>query len=140
MSLTLSIATTGLHAQTRRLDATASNTANMQTKGALPDKAGAIPAGAREVYQPVGVAQNAQMVGNTPAGTRASFTPILPAYHPEYQPDSDQANAQGLIASPNVDPAREQVNLIAASRSYKANASVIRTEDEMMKSLLNAKI
>lgn len=140
MSLTLSIASSGLLAQTKRLDATASNTANMQTKGALPDKAGAVPDGARQVYQPIGVAQTAQMTGNTPAGTRAHYTPITPAFHPQYQPESDQANAQGLIASPNVDPAREQVNLIAASRSYQANASVIRTEDEMMKSLLNAKV
>ncbi len=135
MVAALGIALSGMTAQTRRVEASASNIANLQSKGAIPDAAGAVPAGQPEAYQAQAVAQSD---GNP--GTRATFTPITPAYLPDYQPDADYANADGLVAGPNVDPAREHVNQIAASRAYGANIAVVRTQDDMLKSLLDAKV
>lgn len=140
MSGTLGIAVSGLMAQTRRVEASASNTANVRTKGALPDSTGTIPDGKPAPYQPLDVAQSEQRLGTEAAGTRAVFTPITPAYLPEYEPDASYADEQGMVAAPNVDLAREQVSQIAASRAYQANVSVVRTQDEMLKSLLDSKV
>lgn len=140
MSATLAIAASGMIAQTRRVEASASNTANVRTKGALPDATGAVPEGKPEVYRALDVAQTELRNGKEPAGTRATFTPITPAYLAEYDPEAGYANEQGMVAAPNVDLAREQVNQIAASRVYQANVSVVRTEDQMLKSLLDSKV
>ncbi|WP_448205020.1 flagellar basal body rod protein FlgC [Azospirillum sp. sgz302134] len=140
MSGSLSIAASGMMAQTRRIEASASNTANALTKGALPDSAGNVPAGKPGAYQPLDVVQTEQRAGAEGAGTRAVFKPITPAYLPEYEPDASFANDQGMVAAPNVDPARERVNQIAASRAYQANLSVVRTQDDMLKSLLDSKV
>lgn len=140
MSGSLGIAVSGMMAQTRRVEASASNTANVRTKGALPGSTGAVPDDQPAPYQPLDVAQTEQRIGAGAAGTRAVFKPITPAYLPEYEPDASFANEQGMIAAPNVDLAREQVNQIAASRAYQANVSVVRTQDEMLKSLLDSKV
>lgn len=140
MASPLDIAVTGLTAQTRRVEASASNVANVRSRGAMPDATGAVPEGKPAAYQPVGVAQSEQRLGADAAGTRATFTPITPAYLAEYEPEADYADAQGMVAAPNVDLAREAVNQIAAGRAYAANIAVTRTADEMQKSLLDSKV
>lgn len=42
-----------------------------------------------------------------------------------YQPEHPDADAQGYVSYPNVDVVMEMVDLIAASRAYEANATVI---------------
>lgn len=144
MGSPLDIAVTGLTAQTRRVEASASNVANVRSRGALPDATGAVPAGKPAAYQPLGVAQSEQRLGaglgSDAAGTRATFTPITPAYLAEYDPQADYADARGMVAAPNVDLARETVNQIAAGRAYAANIAVVRTADEMQTSLLDSKV
>jgi flagellar basal-body rod protein FlgC len=44
-----------------------------------------------------------------------------------YQPDHPDADAQGYVSYPNVDVVMEMVDLIAASRAYEANATVIES-------------
>ena len=139
MSVTLQIAASGMVAQTRRIEASASNAANVLTKGALPGSAPAAQ-GIAAPYAPVGVAPTEARAGNSGAGTRAVFTPITPAFLPEHEPDSAMADADGMVGAPNVDLARERINQIAASRAYQANVAVVRTEDDMVKSLLDAKV
>ncbi len=135
MVATLGIALSGLTAQTRRIEASASNVANLQSKGAVPNTDGTVADGQPQAYRAVGVAQS-----DTNPGTRASFTPITPAYLQEYDPEASYANAQGMVAAPNVDPAMERVNQIAASRAYGANIAVVRTQDDMLKSLIDSKV
>lgn len=130
----------GLTAQTRRVEASASNVANVRSNGAVPDSVGNVPAGQPAAYQPLAVAQSSQVAAGSAAGTRATYTPITPAYLQEYEPDASYANDQGLVASPNVDLPTERVNQIAANRAYGANIAVVRTQDEMLKSLLDSKV
>ena len=47
------------------------------------------------------------------------------------------ANEKGLVAAPNVDVVEQTVEQIEAQRAFSANLSVIRTSDEMERSLLN---
>jgi flagellar basal-body rod protein FlgC len=59
-------------------------------------------------------------------------TPFKMVYDPEH-PD---ANDDGYVRLPNVDPLREMVDLISATRSYEANVTVFNANKAMlMKSL-----
>lgn len=44
-----------------------------------------------------------------------------------YEPGHPDANKDGYVAYPNVNPITEMVDLISASRSYEANTAVIGT-------------
>ena len=61
----------------------------------------------------------------------------MPAYSPGYDPSAPLANSQGLVAVPNVDLATAVVDQITALQSYKANADVFRTAEEMTKVTLD---
>lgn len=134
MAASIGIALSGLTAQTRRLDASASNVANVRSTGAVPTTDGTAE-GKPAPYQPLAVAQT-----DANPGTRATFTPITPAYLQDYAPDDSAANGDGMVAAPNVDLATERVNQMAASRAYGANIAVVRTQDEMLTSLLDSKV
>ena len=140
MSSISSIAQSGLIAQSQRLAGSASNVANVRSRGAVPGADGTTPAGQPQAYQPIDTVQTSLSLNGQPAGTQASYKPTSPAYTREYAPDESFANSDGLVAAPNVDLASERVSQINAAAAYKANASVIRTEDEMLKSLFNAKV
>lgn len=55
-------------------------------------------------------------------------TPFKSVYDPEH-PDAD---ADGYIKMPNVDPLREMVNLMSATRSYEANVTVFNANKSML--------
>jgi flagellar basal-body rod protein FlgC len=44
-----------------------------------------------------------------------------------YSPGHPDADPEGFVTFPNVNPVHEVVNLMSASRSYEANASAIET-------------
>jgi flagellar basal-body rod protein FlgC len=48
-----------------------------------------------------------------------------------YQPGHPDADANGMVAMPNVNIYEEMVDLMAASRSYEANLSVVKTARSM---------
>jgi flagellar basal-body rod protein FlgC len=48
-----------------------------------------------------------------------------------YDPDHPDADADGYVAYPNIEIVEEMVNMITASRSYAANASVLDTVKQM---------
>lgn len=55
-------------------------------------------------------------------------TPLKMVFDPEH-PDAD---GNGYVAYPNVDPLREMVDLISATRSYEANVTVFNASKGMM--------
>jgi flagellar basal-body rod protein FlgC len=44
-----------------------------------------------------------------------------------YDPSHPDADGQGFVTLPNVNPIHEVVNLMSASRAYDANASALET-------------
>ena len=50
----------------------------------------------------------------------------------EYDPTHPDADEDGLVQKPNVDPVAEMMNLIAATRAYEANATAMDTAKEML--------
>jgi flagellar basal-body rod protein FlgC len=54
-----------------------------------------------------------------------------------YEPGHPDANAQGYVQMPNVDPVTEMVDLITASRSYEANVTAMQTAKTMFTKTLD---
>jgi flagellar basal-body rod protein FlgC len=140
MSSSLLTGLSGLQAADARLGARASNLANLQSSGPLPADPASPPAastaaGTRQVYQAVEPVSQSVPGG----GVKTLLQPTSPAFIQQYAPDSTDANAQGLIAAPNVDIAAQITGSILDSAYSKLNASVIRTSDELLQTAINLK-
>ena len=48
-----------------------------------------------------------------------------------YNPSHPDANAEGYVAMPNIQPVEEMANMIAAQRSYEANVNALNTAKAM---------
>ncbi|HYH36830.1 MAG TPA: flagellar basal body rod C-terminal domain-containing protein [Azospirillum sp.] len=139
MNVAMNTALSGLTAASRHMDASASNTANARTSGPLPadGDVGAVQAtpASGSPYVPLQAVNTALPTG----GVRASLAPMSPALYAEYQPDSPDADAEGMVAAPNVDLAQETTRQMVASAAYTFNAAVVKTTDEMLKSVFDMK-
>ena len=133
MSSISAIALSGLNAASRRLQVSASNVANSQTTGALPNADGTVPAGAPTAYTPLALVQTASAGG----GVQTSVTTVTPPTTAVFDPQASFANQDGLVAAPNVDLAQEMVGQMIARYSFAANATVMKADDRMTKTLLN---
>ncbi len=121
----ISIALSGLNAATQRLNASASNIANVTTSGALKG-------GGQEPYTALQTTQSALDNG----GVTSTTIPKDPGFVPAYSADSPFANADGVIGVPNVSLAEEAINLNIAETTYKANIATLKTAEEMSDELL----
>jgi flagellar basal-body rod protein FlgC len=133
MGSILAIANSGLAAASLRLQVSASNVANAQDSGPLPDAANA------GSYPPAYVPQRVNQVAVAGGGTQASVASVSPSYISTYDPTAPYADQNGNVASPNVDLANEAVQQITAKIAFEANAKVIQVYSEMMKTLLDIK-
>lgn len=124
-----SISASGLKAAATRLEASASNIANALSSGPLPDSSGATSA-----YTPVTVKQSDVRGGGVTARIVNAATPHVPSY----DPSSPDADADGMVASPNVDMATELVNVMTARMSYEASVKTMKVANDMMKTTLDA--
>lgn len=121
----ISIALSGLTAATNKLNATASNIANITTAGSLEE-------GGQAPYDALTTQQTTLDNGGVKSEVVSAGRPFVPAY----DPDSPFANEEGLIGAPNVDLAEEAVNLGLAEIAYKANIGTLKTAEEMSDELL----
>jgi flagellar basal-body rod protein FlgC len=126
----IDVAGSGLSAQRLQMDVTAGNLANAETtrgangqpyqrrevvlQEAKPGSFGAALAGARAASAPAAGVQVAAIVPD-PAPPRRVYDPG----HPD-------ADAQGYVSLPNVNPVNEMVDLISASRSYEADVTAMQ--------------
>ncbi len=115
-----SIAGSAMSAQTYRLSVVASNLANADSLTSANGR----PYRAREVVfqaAPVGPDAAPGAEGVRVAGVTLSRAPMRRVY----EPGNPLADAKGYVTYPNVNLVDEMINMIAASRSYKANANVM---------------
>jgi flagellar basal-body rod protein FlgC len=127
MIKSINIALSGLNAASNRLNASASNIANLHTAGALEGE------GPRP-FTPITTQQTTSDNG----GVNSEIVARQQPFTPDFDPDSPFADENGIIGVPNVDLAEESVNLILAKLQYKANIEVIQTASELSDELLNA--
>ena len=125
------IASTGMAAQRLRVQLIASNVANSETT--RPREGG--PYRRRDAVfqaQDLGFSGALANAGVRVASIQTSQEPFLTRYEPGH-PD---ANADGVVNYPNINPVEEMVNLTEASRSYEANIAVVRSAKAMATSAL----
>ena len=139
----LAISASGLTAERLRMDVTAENLANAQTTRSADGG----PYRRKEVVlqqaQPTSgfggrLAAAMGGTGERPGGVEvaeiaADPTPLRRVYDPGH-PDAD---AEGYVSLPNVDPVTEMVDLIAASRAYEANVTALQTAKSMFSKTLD---
>jgi flagellar basal-body rod protein FlgC len=125
MNAIITNALSGLNAARQRLEVSAANVANVDSDGVLPG-ATSDPT-APQVYTPLRVEQQPLVSG----GTFATVLPVDPRLVRRFVPDSPAANADGIIASPNIDLVGEGITQIAAAQVYKANLRVIQVAQEL---------
>ncbi len=139
MNPVMSTALSGLMASVARLNVSASNTSNSETIGPVPPTPASQPlppsSGGPAVYQAIRLTQSAASGG----GVSVGYAPVTPSYLKTYDPTAPFADGGGMVAAPNVDPAAEQIEQITARASFMANLAVLKTADEMDRSLLDVK-
>jgi flagellar basal-body rod protein FlgC len=129
------IALSGMAAATARLNVTAQNVANTDTVGPVGSAPNSPGPAAPPAYAPLQLVQFSTPIsegGGVETAVQTSANPTSTAY----DPSSAYANAQGLVADPNVDLAMEAVNQIEAITQFKASLNVIKTGDEMLRAAL----
>lgn len=128
----LDIAATGMSAQRLRVQLIAANVANSETtrtkEGGPFRRKDAV-----FVARDMGFDQALRAAGVQVAEIRTSKEPFLTRYEPGH-PD---ANADGVVSYPNVNPVEEMVNLTEASRAFEANVAVVRSAKAMAQSALD---
>jgi flagellar basal-body rod protein FlgC len=126
----MEVSASGLAAERTRMNVAAGNLANVQTT----QTPGGGPYRRRDV-----VMTSADVPGtrNTPfaqAVRGVAVSQISQDASPprlEYDPGHPQANAQGYVAYPNINPVEEMVDMITASRAYEAGITSMTTAVNM---------
>lgn len=135
MSSVTSIAISGLNNAAARIANATSNIVNASSTAPLPANA----ADAYTGFVPQDVISVSQSIDGNNLGVTTSYQPRNPAYEVAYQPDSPQANDQGLVAVPAVDLATEIITSKVAQTDYAASATLIKIEQKNEKALLDIK-
>ena len=138
----IDISGSGLSAERLRMDVTAENLANAQsTQGADGQ-----PYRRKEVVLRqaggdfAGELDTAMGARATTQGRGVEVVEIAEDQAPNrmvYDPGHPDANADGYVSMPNVDPVTEMVDLIAASRAYEANVTAMQTAKTMFTKTLD---
>jgi len=120
------IASSGVTAQSQRLNATASNLANAESAAGPNGKAYQ----ARQV-----VFQTARLDpkdANTQGVRVKSIIEDTSAPRRVHDPKHPLADETGYVTLPNVSVADEMVNMLSASRSYQSNLEVMNTAKSLL--------
>jgi flagellar basal-body rod protein FlgC len=122
------IAASGLAAQRLRVQLIAGNVANSETTRTVEGGP----------YRRKDAVFQVAPMGKTPEGldfAGVQVSQVLSSSEPfitKYEPTHPDANAEGLVSYPNVNPVEEMVNLTEASRAFDANVAVIRAARTMI--------
>ncbi|WP_339302987.1 flagellar basal body rod protein FlgC [Paenibacillus sp. FSL R5-0519] len=143
ISNSFSISSSALTAQRLRMDVISSNIANAETTRASVSNGEAVPYKRKMVVLEPNKTSFGAMLQNQMRGSgsgdgvrvteiREDQSPLKPVYDPTH-PD---ANAEGYVFMPNVDIAKEMVDMISASRSYEANVTALNSTKAMISKAL----
>lgn len=128
------ISSSGMNAQQTRMNTISSNLANAETTQSEEG-------GAYKRQDPVFAAQpDRENFGEMLAGMldeHAQGVQVTEIHKDEkparlvYNPKHPDANADGYVAMPNVNPVEEMANMISAQRSYEANVTSLNAAKSM---------
>ena len=132
----MQISASGLSAQRLRLDIVSSNLANIDTTRTAE---GGPYRREQAVFTPIG---NSYSFHDALTGAIAQPSPTLGVRVSEIQqdnsegrlvfdPENPDADAQGYVHYPNINPVTEMTDMISAQRSYEANITALNTTKAM---------
>ncbi|MDX1807478.1 MAG: flagellar basal body rod protein FlgC [Paenisporosarcina sp.] len=139
------ISASGLTANRMRMDVVSSNIANANTTRAHLVNGEWVPYRRKSVelsqngvspfeqqLQSMMNKESGQVSGVKVSGIKEDQSPFTLTYDPSHS----EADANGYVRSPNVDPIKEMVDLMSATRSYEANVTALNASKNMfMKAL-----
>jgi len=156
----------GLAAQRRLLDATASNIANVETtetetgrpytprrvqfgengvSGLFAKEMGRavrgleMQRGSVRHFDKTGMPGGLPRALNDPAASGVDAEVVMEESNPTirvYEPDHPSADADGYVEKPNINAVQEMAHMMTASRAYEANITVLNAAKAMMKKAL----
>jgi len=127
----LHVSGSALSAERTRVNLASSNLANAETTrgpGGKPYQR------LDPVFESMRVAaqDEAPTIGQSPLGVRVSQIVADPSVGKKvYSPSHPDADVDGFVTFPNVNPISEIVNLLSASRAFEANATAVETLKQM---------
>ena len=126
---TFSIASSGLSAERTRLQSIASNMANARTTRTAEG-------GPSQRQVPVFSAELIDPFSNSLEGATSRVRVDEIKHDPKppvlvYDPTHPDANADGMVAYPDINVLEEMVDLMTAQRTYEANANVVEATRDM---------
>ena len=119
------IAGSALHAQTVRLNTTASNLAN----------ADSVSSSTATTYRARHPVFASLLETDNEATSGVEVLEIVESQAPlrrEYQPDHPLADKEGYVFMPNVNTVEEMANMISASRAYQSNVEVLDASKQLL--------
>ena len=125
----LDIGATGLATQRARMDVIAANIANVST---THDAAGK----PNPYHRRFAVIASGAPEDHSKPGVHVEEIRQDTAVNKKYEPNNQDADAQGYVSYPDIDPTTEFVNAIEASRAYEANVTMM----DVTKAMINASL
>ncbi|UOQ47882.1 flagellar basal body rod protein FlgC [Gracilibacillus caseinilyticus] len=131
----------GLTAQRLRMDTISSNIANADTTRATMNENGEYEPYRRKMTvfgskgQSFSSVLNQATTGSSSAGNGVKVSDIVEDDEPfqlVYNPNHPDANEEGYVEIPNVDPLQEMVDMMSATRSYEANVTALNASKTML--------
>lgn len=127
------ISASGMAVEKERVDVTASNLANVHSTRA----ADGTPFRAMRVVSRAQAPDFEAMLSGAagvadPGGAQVvRLEPVDAAPRMVFEPGNPDANAQGFVAYPGIDPTAEMMNLVTAVRAYEANVAALNAAKTM---------
>jgi flagellar basal-body rod protein FlgC len=128
----MDIASTGMSAQSVRLNTTASNVANANSVSSSYDQT-------YKARHPVFAAELDQASGLQNPGSRVKVLGVVESAKPlqiEYSPGHPMSDENGYIYKPNVNVVEEMANMMSASKAYETNVQVADTTKRIFRRVL----
>lgn len=127
----LNISASGLSAESLRMDTISANISNADTPGYRREIAEFQPNFSQKYNAITGQQENG-VLGVKSVGIVQDNSPLQQVY----DPTNPQADANGYVEESNVNTLTEMADMIASTRAYQANVSVMGAEKTMFSSAL----
>ncbi|MFT6897905.1 MAG: flagellar basal-body rod protein FlgC [Paraglaciecola sp.] len=128
----MDIASTGMSAQSVRLNTTASNVANANSVSSSYDET-------YKARHPVFGAELQRATQDQGVGSGVKVLGIVESQKPlqiEYSPGHPMADENGYIYKPNVNIVEEMADMMSASKAYETNVQVADTTKKIFRNVL----
>lgn len=134
LSTSMQISSSGLTVQRKRMDAIASNLANMETtrtKEGGPFRRKDVVVTALPLEDEFGNALQTALGDNLKASQVTQVIEDQNEPQMVYNPEHPDANERGYVAMPNINLMTEMVDMMTASRTFEANVTAINATKAM---------